>query len=148
MKSFKQYLEETQYIRATDTKRLYRFEDTVLIKIPGINQQLSQEKLQNWTAKIAKAYNTKYEDPEIIFDNGTMFGGRPIDYADGPTIHLIPGHRDLLTLFHELTHFLGYGNHDSRFVKVFFGMLQKYAGVNQDILDQFTKKKSTNLPNR
>ena len=75
------------------------------------------------------------EHPLIISPCGTTSFYDP----DAHVIHIVPGHRSLIILVHEITHAMGYHNHDWRFRKQYFYLLDRYIGVKKSWLENTYK---------
>lgn len=123
----------------TDTTRLYRFESTFLHKRgqPG-NKDTSIGALRVLAAKVWKdAGRQSHDVPPIIAGKGVKYNDAMYSYYEVKPVHkivLVRNQRRPTLLLHEMTHALGYGNHDSKFCKTYFKLLHKYLGYDLDEL--------------
>lgn len=102
-------------LNALETRRFYAFEETVLDtrNFPALNKQLSRAALKKHADQLLDFYQTILADgaePTIEFGSGTRHGAKWVSYQQGNMIVLAPGQRDLVTLCHELAHFI-HDNH-------------------------------------
>mgnify|MGYP001371782051 FL=1 len=113
-----------------DTRRLYAWEAEVLDHVEAVARELTIREGRTRIHQACLDENHVYQDPTLHFDRGTPYYGKPISYCDVQSIHLVPGQRNLFTLYHELTHALGYPDHDRAFRKVYFRLVQTYTGTS------------------
>lgn len=74
----------------------------------------------------------------IFCPNATSWKGGAFssycDFANQMNIVLIPSHRRAPVLIHELTHAMGLFEHDQRFVRRYFSLLEKYCDYKREEL--------------
>lgn len=122
--------------QSTDTRRIYTWMNVVPIHDP----QLPIVLLRNIGHYIWRKERPGCPLPEIIAGRGTRHNGGWVSYCNTPyymgeyRIVLAQGERTLMILLHELTHALRFPTHSRLFVKRYFGLLHKYAGVPHRLL--------------
>ena len=128
--------------RTLDTKRVYRFEG-LYFRGHRLNRDLPIKKLRQIAYKTWPSY-LKSTFPKIKTGTGTKYNGRYYSYfQEGVGIILSRNQRNVLTLLHELTHALGHGEHDHKFVNKYFKLLSKF-GMEKSKLKAL--RKSYKLP--
>lgn len=124
--------------RAVETRRLYKFEHTFMV--PGVApakviKYRSHRWLQSVAAKVwAKHGRKNIRVPEVALSDEAEYS-----YCLGYTeiVLSVSGkarggwkHNTLDVLLHELTHAIGYRNHDRNFVRKYVELLTEYAGYD------------------
>lgn len=119
--------------QAQATRWLYRQERTSF----KFNSYANSDRPMGFLKKLAERVWKKEAPqgrrmPEIRGLDGLRYGGRFTSYCMGFTdIVIARHHRNVLVLLHELTHALGPCHHGEKFVKVYFRLLNKYAGYHK-----------------
>lgn len=81
----------------------------------------------------------KKENPLVTYQGTTTSYYDP----DTHSIALIEGQRNLVVLVHEVAHAMGCYNHDWRFRKLYFRLLDNYVGIKRSWLEQHYKAWTT-----
>ena len=115
------------------TRHLYGFEE-VYFKGTRFSKSLSMNKLRKLTKKIWNTFGHNKKMPELVADSGVFYGGRFISYFE-TNIHLARNQRNVITLVHEITHALGFNDHDKRFVDMEFNILEQIFGAHRGELE-------------
>lgn len=115
--------------RASDTRWLYRIEDGSFRFNRHANRERSMDYLRRLAARVWTREAPNRTLPSIL----SIDGG--VSWCQGYSkIRLCRGHRNILVLLHELTHALGPCVHGPRFVKLYFRLLNQYAGYARPFL--------------
>ena len=118
--------------RASVTRWLYHAESTAL----RYNRSALQDRPIGFLRRLMERVwrneaPKRRRMPEIWATQGLRWQERYTSFCAGYTyIELARHHRNILVLLHELTHALGPCYHGERFVRVYFRLLNKYAGYN------------------
>lgn len=116
--------------RATETRRLYRFED--------VDAHYSAYAVRARSLHFLRRLGRRIWARAVVdFGPGTLHAGQRVsfcDWARGRRIELAPGQRTLVVFLHEMTHALGRGTHGKRFVKKYFRLLADYGKCNEEKL--------------
>lgn len=120
-----------------DTQRLYALE-----RLFPSEKNLALQHLQTIAAKIWDIEATHNQEfPIITFSNPHYFSRAHRDFSfcmtdvDSPTVIVLAnGHHKVTVLIHELTHALGYWQHDMKFVKKYFSILDSWTVLKFDYL--------------
>ena len=114
-----------------NTLNLYRFEVEYFPKNHYLLKSQPISTLQNLGEKIWYDYNvTPRKMPLIRFGAGYYC----YSWTDGDVIELAPWERNKLVLIHEMTHILGYPNHDKHFVRLYMELLMQYTPIKEMVL--------------
>ena len=114
---------------ASDTRWLYRLEDVTFRFNRFANCKRSMKFLRRFALKVWKREGKNRRLPEI----SRVSGG--VSWCRGFTeIAICRGHQNILVLLHELTHALGPCVHGPKFVRLYFRLLQEYAGYSRVFL--------------
>jgi hypothetical protein len=118
---------------ARDTRWLYRLEDTTLRYNSYANADRSMSFLREVLERVWEAMAPAgRRKPTLTADRGTLHNGRAVSYCEGFTkIVLARSQRNVLVLLHEITHALGPCLHGRKFVKLYFRLLQRFAGFSR-----------------
>ncbi len=121
---------------ASDTRWLYRIESSLFANNEYANEERPIESLRRLARRVWKAEaQPGRKFPSIKTGDGCKVRGGWTSYCMGYTqIVLARRHRDILVLLHELTHALGPCVHGSKFVKLYFYLLRKYARFDESFL--------------
>lgn len=118
-----------------DTRKLYQFEGEIFVE----HKPLPMHKLRQIAAKIWKLEGVKKPLPKIVAGKGTKYNGKYFSYyeklKDKEIIVLARHQRDDITLCHELTHALGFGSHDAKFVKKLLVLIGHLGYTDQSLKD-------------
>lgn len=124
-----------QHQRASETRWLYRLENTALKYNRSANADRSIFYLRRMAERVwRREAPANRRLPDIYATDGLWDKGiqRYTSFCLGYThIELARHHRTVLVLLHELTHALGPCHHNARFVKLYFDLLNKYAGFSR-----------------
>lgn len=100
-----------------DTRKLYQFESEIFVE----HKSMSMKKLRKIATKIWQLQDIKKPLPHIVAGRGVKYNGKLFSYYEklpNKEIIVLARHqRDDITLCHELTHALGFDDHDALFVK-------------------------------
>jgi hypothetical protein len=110
------------------SQELYQFETDCIESIPYLVQERSLAFLKRFVVRITNEYDNGYRAPRLVFGKGIPYRGVMYSYIDGPKIVLAPGQRNIYTVIHELTHFLGPADHGFGFKALYFHLLNEYCG--------------------
>lgn len=118
---------------ARDTRWLYRLEEETLRFNSFANADRSMKFLRDLADKVwAAEAPAGRRKPTITADYGVLHQGRAFSYCEGFTkIVLARSQRNVLVLLHELTHALGPCVHGKKFIKLYFGLLRRWAGYHR-----------------
>jgi hypothetical protein len=122
--------------RAAQTRWLYRVETRAFGYNSYANRDRGIEELRKLAARVWQREAPKGRAfPSIKAGDGVMHGEHLTSYCAGFTeIVLCRTHRNILVLLHELTHALGPCQHGEAFVKLYFGLLNRWARFNMHFL--------------
>lgn len=136
-----------RYRNASDTRFLYRLEDTTLRYNSYANADRSMKFLRDLADKVwAAEAPAGRRKPTITADDGVLHGGRAMSYCLGFTeIVLARSQRNVLVLLHELVHALGPIIHGPKFIRLYFKLLQKYAGYSRFFLQYLAADRGISL---
>jgi len=122
--------------RASDTRWLYRVEDEMFRYNGPANAERSMAFLRALARRVWRACGNGRALPSINAGAGLRWQGRLTSYCAGFTeIVLARHHRNIVVLLHELTHALGPCLHGPKFIRVYFPLLQRFAGYNRWFLE-------------
>lgn len=132
---------------ASDTRWLYRLEDTTLRYNGFANADRPMAFLRELADKVwAAEAPAGRRKPTITADDGTLHNGRAVSYCEGFTrIVLARSQRNVLVLLHELTHALGPCVHGPKFIRLYFRLLRRWAGYNRWFLQTLADERGIAL---
>lgn len=119
---------------AVKTRHLYNFEQAHFRGTRFV-KSIPMKNLRKMTKRIWNAFGKNKELPKIIASKGTLYGGRYLSYNQFNDIHLIRNQRNVITLVHEITHALGFDDHNKRFVDMEFNILEQIFGAHRGELE-------------
>lgn len=133
--------------QAQATRWLYRIESSAFWFNKHANEDRSIHFLRRFAERVwKKEAPAGRRLPTLKATDGLRYGGRFTSFCIGFThIELARHHRNILVLLHELTHALGPCQHGEKFVKVYFPLLQKYAGFHRDFLQGVAAERNITL---
>jgi len=116
-----------------NTRRLYKFESEFR-RGDFLNKTLHVDYLRNIASEVWKDLNRSYFNmpylPHIRCGRGVPYNGSLYSYyQEDEGIVLARNQRTELVLYHELTHALGFDDHDVAFVSMYFYLLNRYGEV-------------------
>lgn len=128
-----------RYKRGIDTRKLYQFEKIKLSDYLEKDRSISE--LRSLACWIWNYEKLKWVDfPLIKTGKGFYFNGRYLScyYYDDTKywneIVFARQERNYKTLIHELTHAMGFYDHDEKFIEKYFGLLVHYTDQDPVIL--------------
>ena len=125
----------TRFDRALETRRIYRFEGDYFRR-SLFSKSLKMQYLRSEAIYIWRRMKFNKEMPNIKAGKGVINNGYWYSYyQEDVGIVLSRSQRNIITLVHELVHALGYGEHDHRFTKQYFKVLEKCYGLKPDLTD-------------
>lgn len=110
--------------KAQDTRRVYAWEMTTFRGAPRV----SIHALRRLARRVWRETRCRAMLPTIVAGRGTPYHGRLYSYCDGTRIVLARNERQVFVLLHELTHAMGYDDHDAAFLRQYQQLLRRYAG--------------------
>ena len=118
--------------KSSDTRWLYRVEDELFKHNGYANAIRPMAFLRRVAKRIWRAVASGRPLPRIVAGRGTWSYDRLASYCEGRSrIVLARDHRNVLVLLHELVHALGPCLHGPKFIRVYFPLLQRYAGYSR-----------------
>lgn len=111
--------------KTRDTRRLYAWEARTFRGRPCV----SIATLRRLAQRVWRDLKINRPLPQIVAGRGTPYNGRLYSYYDGVKIVLARNERQVHVLLHELTHAMGYDDHDQRFVKQYLMLLNRYVSA-------------------
>lgn len=109
--------------KARDTRRVYAWEMQTFRGAPRV----SIHRLRQMARSVWRTYRISHPLPKIVAGRGTPYHGRLYSYYDGERIVLARNERQVFVLLHELTHAMGYDDHDARFMRRYLSLLRRYV---------------------
>lgn len=110
--------------RRIDTRRVYAWEMQTFRGAPRV----SIHTLRRLARRVWATCRPTAPLPQIVAGQGTRYHGRWYSYYDGTRIVLARNERQVFVLLHELTHALGYDDHDAAFLRQYHRLLRTYGG--------------------
>ncbi len=113
---------DNKYKKGVDTRRLYSFEANYFWGTEASKVRPMSE-LKAIAEHVWAKYGKGKPMPKIAAGPGTPHGNKLFSYSQDGYIQLSRNQRNKLVLVHELVHELGYGEHDTGFIKVYLVIL-------------------------
>lgn len=110
--------------KARDTRYVYAWE---MQTFRGASR-VSIHRLRRLAQRVWSECRVRAPLPRIVAGRGTPYHGRLYSYCDGTQIVLARNERQVFVLLHELTHAMGYDDHDASFLRQYQRLLRRYAG--------------------
>ena len=128
-----------------DTRRVYLFE-AQYFRGHSLSRSIPMAKLRRIATKIWRdLFSTSGRDyyplPNIRAGRGVKYNGLLYSYyLSNDSITLARNQRNIVVLIHELTHALGYDDHDKAFVNQYFKLLRKFTNIDSSALNHARAK--------
>lgn len=110
--------------KARDTRFVYTWEFTTFRGA----RRLRMATLRRLAQRVWRDARCRGPLPTIVAGRGTPYHGRLYSYCEDGRIVLARNERQVYVLLHELTHAIGYDDHDAAFLRQYQRWLRRYAG--------------------
>lgn len=114
-----------------NTRRLYKFEREYFRGEPELPMRVLQTLAKKIWEEEGHAGKYLFDEvkplPLVVSGRGTKYNGRYYSFYDGKRIEIARTERKKYVLIHEMVHALGYDEHDCRFTKKYFDLLETFG---------------------